>query len=348
MIVLFELAKNVCIPFLLLPAHYSNLKREKKMSESSGKSVRSHCYMDYTGDLRKGYFYNFDVCVGDSAILVEGRDIEEEVIVSPRNPPFDELYQQCGEDYLWVESIWLKMEDIKGCTQDPKHITQQTVISATYAVKENGRLADLIEDADGGSASFFISRDFAEKIKKSGLTGWHLTPADYVAPENYGDHFAPEDYDPDMGIAKDREYELYVLNFTGKPFNRGTQIRDVPNACPFCGWGPVVCPECGHFPIDCERCKKQLTFHGKKKKYRGLKIDGLLCASDDTNFIGHVLEADRYDGSDFIYPNIISKRAVNWLIKQKVAPFYACPVYLDVSKASGEQLTMINKAGCID
>lgn len=279
-------------------------------------------YLDRSGRLVSGVFFRFDVATDDRPI---GKP-REDTILSPRSPTESELNGR-GEQYLTIKIEQHREKEHHRCPEYPSHVTEHEVDSARYRVFEEGRLAAFIIDmSEGGIISQAVSGRFAAKLQASGLTGCSLVQAEPARKK-----------DTATGV------DLHILNFIGRGCQRPESVRGAANACPYCGNSPLVCPACGDQANPCSRCQQiTITLQEWHEGPSDKKLTTGNHATDD--FVPPILEGARWDGSDFIYPYFITKRALDWLLSVHAAPFYAKPAVVCIDGMSDEQKKWLERA----
>lgn len=279
----------------------------------------SHHYLDRSGTLAAGAFFRFYEAVGDDSY---GQPVDG-MVLSLRSPTKPEL-KRSGERYLTVNTTDVRVEGDRRCPKYSDHVTEQEVVGVRYRVSNRGRLADLIYNEAAAWVHTIVSGAFAAKLKASGLNGYKLSEAEPERPK-----------DAITGV------ELWVFNFTGLDCRRPASIRHAPNACPHCGNAPLVCPSCGYVANPCPRCEELAIVP------RGLHTgagDKRLISDEPKGFVPRILDGVRWDGSDFIYPNFITKRALDWLLSIHAAPFFAEPVLVCVDAMTDKQRKKLEAA----
>ena len=123
------------------------------------------------------------------------------------------------------------------------------------------------------------------------------------------------------------EFSVWQLLFTGAECERpGFRVRSgVANQCPFCGFGPVICEECGRIMAICEKCNQAITTATRSPASEKLCFEPY---PED----GGVIDATRWDGSDFVYPDLVSGRVVQAFHEWGLAPFIAEPMRVCVDR----------------
>jgi hypothetical protein len=143
-----------------------------------------------------------------------------------------------------------------------------------------------------------VSRAFAERLKRSGLTGFATRKGVTINVNQSG--------------AKDPDFLLLDVVGRGGLCTRW-HVEGAPNCCPYCGRQPVVCSGCGWLSRECPQCGNQVYYDrdhpeqadGKKLLHKGwpsiLIVDG-----------------KSWDGSDWFVVDgeggswFVNRRAKHW------------------------------------
>ena len=132
-------------------------------------------WLDRTGDLKEGVFYKFSVA--DEDALRRFAD-PATAILSKRVATDAQLLATGKEGYLWVEA-WGEGPDRKKfeCSTYPTHQTSWQLTDVQYALRKSGEFADFVSDAGQNTGpGWFVSGDFADGLRTSGLKGFRLDP----------------------------------------------------------------------------------------------------------------------------------------------------------------------------
>ncbi len=275
----------------------------------------SNHYLDRSGTLVSGVFFRFTMAIGDESY---GEPVEG-TILSRRTPTEAELKKR-REHYLTVNTTEVPVNAHRRCAQVSDHVTEEEVLRASYRVEDRGRLADFIENV----AASWIPTVISGTLQDSKLTGYRLGKLEPERPRDVveGDH-------------------LHVLNFVGRNCQRPASIRRARNACPHCGAAPLVCQACGYEANPCAHCNEEtITFRGL---HRGAGDKRLFTDRPD-GFVPRILDGKRWDGSDFIYFDFITKRALDWLLSLHAAPFFAEPAMFCTDGMTDEQKKWLERA----
>jgi hypothetical protein len=269
-------------------------------------------FYDETGELVTGLFYQLDVA----------NDVEFAALGVPGSAEWIKsgIDDEGGGNIAYLEPVY----EVKyQCKLNPRHETDREISSCACRFYGQTVLRDFMMDPGGGLLTV-TTEALAKRIIDQGFNG--VTPKHLKIIENQSEIEAPR---------------LVWLQFSRhtrhKPFVRRNTIRlEEPNACPFCGWGPVVCPSCGDITYDCERCKERILVPASDHK-----------GADDKRWTiqrkpaaGTILEGKHWNGNDFVHfgsLHFVSKRVVDWLLRVHAAPFIAKPARVDVTGMTPEQ-----------
>lgn len=202
---------------------------------------------------------------------------------------------------------------LKQCPTDKYHDTgyELTEIVIDLFGDKDDKLADFVPCA------FYriVSSAFAERLKKSGLTGFTCRPIVKVG-ENQ---------------SQEKDPKLLLLDIGNSNCNLSQRftIEGGPNRCPHCGNTTMVCPSCGftNWPV-CIRCEKWTIY---KKDISISHPNGfqLVGFPPDTA----IVEGKQWDGRDFIRTHggdCVSKRAKDWLERTHAHPVFFEPAFLNI------------------
>ena len=283
------------------------------------------------GDLKAGVFYEL-IIDDDDMFLDFEEDDTSDYIASQPTPSSEELFLQDAGTYISgsLEKVG-QTEQLKKCSEDPQHVTGEYWKDVTVYLGGGPHISPLsLLDGDG-QRSVLVSMELAEQIKQTEFRGWRLLPVKIDKESRYRK--------PASG-----EPKLFELQFMGRNCYRQWSVHHAPNACPWCGTMPLICPDCGYRDIEC--CDKSPW---KNRKEHGGPGDRHLIVDIQNTYRPAILEATRWDGSDFLFggleqslwDHVVSRRVVDWLLSIHAAPFYARPVLIDVEGASDETLARL-------
>ena len=282
-----------------------------------------------------GLFFEFGIPYDDDD-LAPYWTCHADSVVSKRHPTNDELWVKGKSTYFLCDSENVAAREVhRDCPVDRTHVTAEYWTKAKCYVRGGTRVSAFVSDLAEVEPMTIISQVLAGPLKQSGLVGFSLVQAtiDPQHPSAISKAQVPK------GLA------LFVLNFMGTPCERSLTVRGAPNACPFCGKGPIVCPGCWVRFIGCPHCKEQTW---TTRKDHGGANDRRLIVEPPKMNESRILEGAKWDGSDFIYApmgGFITKRCLDWLLSVHAAPFYALPALVNVEGLSPEQLAKIEAAG---
>jgi len=275
---------------------------------------------DESGTLLSGYFYRFGLPIDDD---FADADCEETWIVAKRSPTDDELTRRGAGSWMSAEGVGVTDDEAvirRDCPIDPAHITGQAYKAFEAELSGGPRIGDILLHNSG---EVVLSPSFTERLESSGLTGFDFMPLTIT-----------------LNFTSGQDPKLSVLRFLGRGGQRPRKVVGVPNACPFCGAGPLICTACGYEVIRCPKCGNITRILTQAHKGPGDKR--LRMAAEPK--AGEVLDGSRWDGSDFFGSSYITRRAVDWLLSIHAAPFVARPVRVWVDKMTNEQKGWLERA----
>jgi len=282
----------------------------------------------------KGWFYKLEPVMDGCAELHEDEFIPGADTPVKHAGPFDPHY-----DFVRFvdgpEEERARTEILYTCPHVQNGVTSWSSGCRTdwafkhWVMRLSGPLVgDFVPATEGNSdiSSVVISRRLADALQKSELRGFGLGTTEVI--------------DPPEGTPKN----LAVLQFRGHFCQRQRAIVGAANACPLCGYEPLICSDCGAYPSRCPKCNGitdvlQKDHQGSGDK-RFVRIPGVTNA--------RVLDGRLWDGSDFIYGRYISRRALLFLQSIKASRYAAIPVELDLEGVDDKQLASLKAAACID
>ena len=304
-----------------------------------------HVYLDRSGDLREGYFYQItfedDIDRPASGEVLLKREPSEESLLNQGRMYFDCMFET-GFD--------LQYEERHDCPEDRTHVTQSWWRD----------LKVMIDPDDAGPASPFVSMlsdmfavlirdDLLTSLKSSGLTGWQTSEVIYALQSG-----------TELGrtTRPGRYPKLWYFQFRGRGRLRSRSVRNAPNACPFCGFGRVICRGCRWSIPECPQCHRVPTMTQARAARLGKEVpDGTLIWEDKPEYRRGILEGEHWDGTDFLQiscgwgegpftddRHIVTSRALNWLEARRAAPLYAQPLPVCVDGMTPEQLRRLDRA----
>ncbi len=267
-------------------------------------------HYSYAGELVRGPFYqiaipfnaefSFPLPIQPAGSVI--RDFRDE---SERS---EHIYGEVVAD--------LSYED--GCPLNSSHVTRCQY--RNYRVDTFGGLEVSKFVCDVFGLRLVVNRAFRDELEASSLKGFTIDPLP-IAINQSNSSIAP-----DLFIVRAQGGECHRLHDTRIP---------EPNNCPFCGWGPVVCPACKDVTFHCPDCKEPIV--APASEHRG---------SEDKRFVtvgfppkGWVIEADRWDGSDFIRgldQGFVTGRLVDFALSHEAIPFVAIPCLTNVANCDEE------------
>jgi hypothetical protein len=124
---------------------------------------------------------------------------------------------------------------------------------------------------------------------------------------------------------------LFLLEAQGRNCAIPEEIVDGANACPTCGWGPVLCPECGERDWRCVRCGQELFAPQANHDGEG---DRRIMISDRPSWSNNIqIDAGRWQGEDFINcrgNTVVTRRVIDWLKALPAGPWVAFPLQAEL------------------
>ncbi|MEI6540415.1 MAG: hypothetical protein WCO86_12975, partial [Planctomycetota bacterium] len=260
------------------------------------------------GELRFGYFYvvTFENCDLDGAALdwIRGGHLESTMSHPLGEAAFrvmsswwkDEEYEHwnlAGDRIQWSED---ESKKLLRCTKAAHnkwlrtirlHIQVWDQRTAEQAATHGNNPVLLQWESLGNCGPRFISRELADRLVRVGITGSRFDPVEISKFCNApGAGWPVETKTPSI------DPNLVELQFVGKPCHRDAILQDAPNACPFCGFGPILCPECGRLTGHCPQCAEYVF----KKNEAGKLGHKMLSGSESRQ----IIDGKLWDGSDLI------------------------------------------------
>jgi uncharacterized C2H2 Zn-finger protein len=191
------------------------------------------------------------------------------------------------------------------CSGQPQHRFQRRIKNAEAIARGGRRVVNFV--SDGGDGYHALSAATASRLIKSNLTGVELLPIQFdLAEYPYG-----------------LPCQFFGLRFVGRPCERIASIVG-ENRCSQCGQPDLFCARCGNWFFKCPRCNASVRAH-----FDDPVADDSEWVNDDHSIrygTPHILDGDRYDGSDFIrtaWGEFVSARAIEWLLENGVRGFSA-------------------------
>lgn len=264
--------------------------------------------VDQSGDLHYGYFYCLHVQREDIPCI--GQTPEWTV---SRLPPRRQFHA-----WMYCTVVGRRATSRHECPVDTKHETGETI--REFEIEHWGEEAGpFVPNSD----YIFATAALAKQFTGSRLAGIREVPVKILRD--------PRSQAPDP--------ELVGLSFQGRNFYRRRQITPKEgNRCPFCGHAPYICPVCDDGGGLCKKCGKQcLVFMHERS------------GPDDPRIVSiptkrWILDGRNWDGSDFMDGNIITKRALDYLLSIHAAPFRAEPMLVDLRGCNAAQLKRLEDA----
>lgn len=264
--------------------------------------------LDTRGDLREGYFFSI------------GSNLEDALWEARYDPPRRKgVIFSDAENDEWMYSTGSTgtvIDPVKPCSRNPKHYVPHKIVAANWIRVTSGDAFPFIPSME----LLFINEDLAKALKASQLVG-----ADPLRVKQVLDHVLDEE--PGIYAMRGAACDRWLT----KP--RIVEPSDKDH-CPFCGHAPVLCPECGSYDTFCPVCKKKVV--SSASEHQGRKAPSIL---SERLTESSPIDVSRWDGSDFIGDcgDLITKRALDFLISVHARPFSAVPLKADVSGLTDEQ-----------
>ena len=172
-----------------------------------------------------------------------------------------------------------------------------------------------------------VTESFVDSLKRTEFTGYELFPLNTFL---YGTPTQPR---------------VYLLECHGNVHDKEAErrlVREYPNHCVNCHWGPRCCPECLWFVTECPKCGHQVF-----KSDKPIPDDELQPERIEIQYLDRIesyfpLSCEHWDGSDFVEGIIVSGRVAKWLVENEYGPVFLLPYPADTSKCSDDQLQRIN------
>ena len=265
--------------------------------------------------LAYGYFYNLHAAFRDGTTWA-GVPEDESWIVSTY-PDENELARAEVVDYK------TKTVDLFKCELKPEHRKGEVYLDFGVELLYTDRTGSFVPSYEGDD--LIINCEMRAQLQQAGLKGWKSLPVKVI--------------DPDKGLQRSPRLYLWTFDRT-IPRIRRKIIPASADKCPFCGVGPIVCPSCGRSNNPCPNCKKRWAAaddkHGGEKDPR-IKIDRFSARTI-------VIDPKRWEGSDLLGGNIVTRRVIDFLLSIHAAPFKAEPVPVNVLGLSKAELKRLGTA----
>lgn len=275
---------------------------------------------DESGPMEYEYFYLLIAYPTDSDI---GRD--------ERGWIFSDVPKRVESDYCRADVLADRPVPDVICKVGPKHALRDAPLTEVR-LHLRGTMAGPIIPCD---ERLLVNPAVNEQLRRSGLKGADTIRAKIAVID---DEFLDREIDTP---------EIYALVHPGASFWRRRVMVPPVNECPFCGNGPIICPECGqlNFNYRCPKCgevaRKHLPLEEMATVPKGEKAIMVVGGSKK----GPILDASRWDGSDFCGGNgIVTRRAVDFLLRIHAGPFRAKPLRAYVGSCTPEQRERLETA----
>jgi hypothetical protein len=275
-----------------------------------------------TGILEYGYFYELDIPLGSPPLHgdLDAYPTDKLQPYAIRWPP---------DEYPYAEVVGTHRVAEHGCSLSKDHVTSVKYVPTSVELRYadfKGTVGFISEVTD---RPLLGTRTLKENLEISPFTGWSATLLAlyevYPGPTT--------------------EIEVFLLNKDGAPCVREREVHvPDPNECPFCGYAPIVCPECKHVKYDCPQCRKHLFIVTRNCS----DATDLRFCIDPPPERGMIIDVARWDGSDFIPGGIqsgfVTKRVIDWLVREDIRPFIAWPARADITDLTEEKRELLRQA----
>lgn len=295
-----------------------------------------HLYLDDSGTLKSNIFYGIEV-PGDDSFIFNPKS-EGWTHYSNRSPTEEELTLLRHENKSM--SQWFRGEIIdekfvqkKHCQSDKNHVTAEyaSYLKLNPDYDENTLFSEFNLARSESWEHPLVTESFKERIQNSGLVGAGFLPVSVSA--QYQKRY------PNAPL-------LFAIQHRGENCLRWLSLQGAKDECPFCARKNLFCKTCGSDNLMCPKCDRYIATsidgHDGRSDKR-LKFSP--AAQRETK----IIEGSQWDGADFIFggghtstnPEIISKRALDWLISIHAAPFCARPVQFCIDGMTDQQLQQL-------
>ncbi|WP_298869328.1 hypothetical protein [uncultured Gimesia sp.] len=300
-----------------------------------------HVYRDYSGTMKSDVFYELAVPMDSDIAELEYHKAEGWEYISKCSPTELELAEEGRRAWLECGIVNSKNTKQKKCPSDQSHVTEEYFSDLEVelwhsedqeVLQSEFNLTRPWFEMPRHEQALIVTASFAEQIRQSGLTGAGFVPVKIKDPDGPAEKSIPQ---------------LFALQYQGTKCLRPFRVQGAKNACPFCGHGPLICQECGFPHFSCPECNHSATT--PKDEHKGPADKTLILSPPEQREI-LVLDGSRWDGSDFVYvsgnseldTNVVSKRALDWLISIHAAPFCARPVQFCIDGMTDQQLQQLD------
>jgi len=228
-----------------------------------------------------------------------------------------------SETYVYCEVARAREREFN-CDRGAHHRTGNRLISATIDSTFGG---ENVASFVANSEFLIVAAEFGGKLVNSGLSGVSSSPINVRLYQS---------------AAKD--FRVHRLIVSGNCQIRRYQIGSKhENECPYCGFGPILCSDCGFVTRKCRDCKRGTVV--PILKHQG--EDDLRWAQDRLPGAGPIIDGASWDGHDFCRgwgAAVVTKKAVNWLLKEKATGWAAVPLRVDVSHLSQDRIRFMEES----
>lgn len=302
--------------------------------------VDYHVYRDYSGTLKSDIFYEFIIPMDSDIADLEYHKEDGWEYISKCSPTELELAEKDQRAWLEFGIVNSKITKQKNCPADQSHVTEEYFSDLELEIwNSEDKEILLVEfnlskpwyEMPREEQAVIVSASFAEQIRQCGLTGVGFVPVKIKNSDGPVEKSMPP---------------LFALQFQGERCLRPSRVQGAKNACPFCAHGPLICQACDFDEFLCPKCKQSAWT--TKEAHKGPSDKRLIVSPPEQREV-LVLDGSRWDGSDFVYvsgntlldTNVISKRALDWLLSIDAAPFCARSVQFCIDGMTDQQLQQL-------
>ncbi len=277
-----------------------------------------------TKGLLDGIFFEIEVPFG-----TEGEDVPRDAVLVGGVP------QDMGADWM-LRFKWLQLvnqpDDVIHASQLCDRCAADGEYTMTVYVVERIAVELLYGEIEGGffpqqdprSDYYFVTTGLADCLRRSGTIGVEFGGVTQMQRKD--------------GTLQENP-PIVVLNCVGKGCDvSGFVLSDeVKNSCPFCGKSPILCPECGQIRTPCKNCGKLFTVSADCHDGGS---DARLTVEPASEAL-RIVDGGRWDGSDFSCNGLITKRALDLLLRSHAGPLWYRPALLDTTGVTNAKMQQI-------
>lgn len=211
------------------------------------------------------------------------------------------------------------------CPVSMNHVTHQWVDEVDSIQMEGaGPLTPLVQSCAGDNPCLLITETLAEQLRAAKLDGLVIKEASVM-----------NDYDPDYhhryAADPERTGERFFFLAGPNPLLAMPPVLDseAPNACPSCGYGPIICPRCGYISDAwCSQCGVQMYNADSPPEVAAKQVDiASIYAPEEHQQANGAIDLARCDTLwDFSGTSRISRKMLDVLIGLDAGPMLIVPV----------------------